>query len=138
VLKVLKYFLTKSRRVGSRKDPSRSDIRDWHTEVYITGPNTNGRQLAFQNPTKNKEKKLRVGDWDLTIGSSPDCWITLPDSSLPDITAAITYIGHHTYMVILKPGCVFDLHRHNNFIEKRFGDRQHIIGEYLIEFGDYL
>ena len=138
MFKVLKSFLTQKSWFASRQDPRKSNIREWHTEVYITGPNTNGRQLAFQNLIKNKEKNLRVGGWDLTIGSSSDCWITLPDSSLPDIVAAITHIGHHTYMVILKPGCVFDLDRHENFIQKRFGDRQHMIDDYLVEFGDYL
>ena len=61
MFKVLKSFLTQKSWFASRQDPRKSNIREWHTEVYITGPNTNGRQLAFQNLIKNKEKKLQSG-----------------------------------------------------------------------------
>ena len=138
MLKFLKLDLNLRSWFNSQKDLRKSEIRNWHTEIFISGPNINGRKLAIQNYAKNKQKSLRVGDSDLTIGSSPDCWVVLPDPSLPEIKAAILYHGHHTYLFVLKAGCIWNLDKLKNFDLIRFGGRQQLIGGYLIEFGNSL
>ena len=112
--------------------------RSWHREVYITGPNTNGRKLAHQNLNPARTPQRGVSEWDLTIGSSRDCWITLPDPSAPEIMAVMINSGHHTFLCVLKPGCSFNLDIPGNFTSSRAELPQHQVGAYLVEWGDLI
>lgn len=132
---ILRMFLKILQRF---KTPKIQRSRSWHREVYITGPNTNGRQLAYQNLNPVGVPKLGVDEWDMTIGSSPDCWITLPDPSAPAIMAIMKISGHHLFLCVLKSGCSFNLDVPENFVCKRAALPKHQIGNYLVEWGDVI
>jgi len=57
--------------------------------ITIEGKNTDG--VAVLNMERETSAAVRTG----TIGSASDCWITLPDSELPQYMAVRRTLGHH-------------------------------------------
>jgi len=56
----------------------------------IEGKNTNGVAVVnFEGPPQH---------WPITIGSSPDCYITLPDPDLPAYIGIMQSLSNHRYL----------------------------------------
>jgi len=97
----------------------------------VTYLETGEKQHILQNPNSH-------GKWQLTLGGSPNCWVTLPNNALPEILAKIIYISHHSYLLVLKDGCPPDFENRNNVELHRLGELKHEVGGFLVEGRDYL
>ena len=73
------------------------------------------------------------------IGSSPDCWLTLPDPDLPEVIAHVVFLSHH-YMLRELPKSEYaraseiDIH---NIRARRIERLPFTLGDYeiAIDFG---
>ena len=110
---------------GSGSDPEpleeMSDV-----EFHITNLTTDITTVV----EPNLEAK---GVWENTIGSSSNCWITLPDLSLPDIAARVRFVGHHHFLLVIKPDHPANFDNNDNYDECMIGLLNHRIRNFWVQ-----
>jgi len=69
-------------------------LNNYVAPILLSGKGIDGRIVSDYT-----EWKIEYGQ---TIGSSPECWVTLPDSRLPPFMAVRKGLGHHIVLFKLK------------------------------------